>query len=76
MELELKDVSLTINGLVSYCKCKCKHCLLCSGDDEAQAVPYDKLEQLALKFQGWFEDNPQLDKSLMFSDLHTSVMWR
>jgi hypothetical protein len=22
----------------------------------------------------WFEDNPQLDKSLIFSDLHTSVM--
>lgn len=24
----------------------------------------------------WFEDNPELDKSLVFSDLHTSIMWR
>jgi hypothetical protein len=50
MELNLQDVSLTINGLVSYCKCKCKHCLLSSGDNRIQQIPYDKLEQLALKF--------------------------
>lgn len=53
MELNLQDVSLTINGLVSYCKCKCKHCLLCSGDKRMQQIPYDKLEQLALKFDGF-----------------------
>jgi hypothetical protein len=53
MELNLKDVSLTINGLISYCKCKCKHCLLCSGDNKAQEISYDKLEQLALKFEGF-----------------------
>ncbi len=53
MELNLQDVSLTINGLVSYCKCKCKHCLLCSGDNRIQQIPYDKLEQLALKFEGF-----------------------
>lgn len=53
MELNLQDVSLTINGLISYCKCKCKHCLLCSGDNKLQAIHYDKLEQLALKFDGF-----------------------
>lgn len=53
MEINLQDVSLTINGLVSYCKCKCKHCLLCSGDNKLQTIYYDKLEQLALKFDGF-----------------------
>ena len=56
MELSLKDTSITINGFVSYCKCKCKHCLLCSGDDKIQAVPYEKLEELALKFKGFRTD--------------------
>lgn len=63
MELKLKDTSLTINGLVSYCKCKCKHCLLCSGDSKASEVPFEKLEQLALKFEGFRETtgiNPSL----------------
>ncbi|HWT26694.1 MAG TPA: hypothetical protein VN131_02035 [Mobilitalea sp.] len=53
MELNLKDASLTINGLVSYCKCKCKHCLLCSGDNKTNQISFDRLEQLALKFEGF-----------------------
>jgi hypothetical protein len=63
MELDLKDFQITINGFVSRCHCKCKHCLLCSGDNKLKEVPFEKLKQLALKFEGFkdkYKINPML----------------
>ena len=42
------------------------------GDEENILVDYRSL--LWMWINRWFEDNPKLDKSLVFSDLHTSVM--
>ena len=63
MKLELKDYQITINGYVSRCHCKCKHCLLCSGDEIIKQVPFEKLKQLALKFEG-FKEKYKIDSIL------------
>jgi hypothetical protein len=63
MFLELKDYQITINGFVSRCHCKCKHCLLCSGDEKIKEVPFEKLKQLALKFDG-FKEKYKMDAAL------------
>lgn len=63
MNLELKDYQITINGSVSRCHCRCKHCALCSGDEKIKEVPFEKLKQLALKFQG-FKERYGIDASL------------
>ena len=55
MELNLTDHVLTIGGVVSHCRCKCKHCLLSSGNNEVKALSYAELEKLALKFVGFKE---------------------
>lgn len=55
MKLVLKDIQITINGFVSNCRCKCKHCLLCSGDNKIDKVSYEKLEELALKFKNFYQ---------------------
>lgn len=52
VKLNLKDHQITINGYISNCHCKCNHCLLCSGDEKIKKVPFEKLKELALKFQG------------------------
>lgn len=63
MNLELRDYQITINGFVSRCHCKCKHCLLCSGDEKIKQVPFEKLKQLALKFEG-FKEKYNIDAGL------------
>lgn len=63
MNLNLKDTQITINGFVSRCHCKCKHCLLCSGDELIKEVPFQKLKELSLKFQG-FKEKYGMDASL------------
>lgn len=63
MNLDLKDYQITINGFVSRCHCKCKHCLLCSGDEKIKEVPFEKLKKLALKFDG-FKEKYNIDASL------------
>lgn len=63
MNLELKDYQITINGFVSRCHCKCKHCLLHSGDEKIKEVPFEKLKQLALKFRG-FKEKYEIDSGL------------
>ncbi len=55
MKLDLKDQAITINGVVSHCKCKCAHCLLESGEGILGGVPFEKLRALAMKFQGYPE---------------------
>lgn len=55
MKLDLKDQSITINGVVSHCKCKCAHCLLESGEGILGDVPFEKLRALAMKFSGYRE---------------------
>ena len=54
MKLSLTDAQITVNGFVSSCKCKCKHCLLCSSDNLIPCIPFDKLAQLAMKFIGFY----------------------
>lgn len=63
MDLQLKDFQITINGFVSRCHCKCKHCLLCSGDERIQQVTFEKLRQLALKFDG-FKEKYKIDAAI------------
>ena len=53
MNMKLMDSALIINGVVSSCKCRCRHCLLCSGDRLVPAVPFEKLQALAMKFEGF-----------------------
>lgn len=53
MKLNVRDQAITINGLVSHCKCKCAHCLLESGDGKLAEVPFEKLRALAMKFVGF-----------------------
>lgn len=63
MELTLTDAALTINGFASTCSCKCKHCLLSSGDRLLPRVPFEQLNRLALRFEG-FRDKTGIDVSL------------
>ena len=55
MKLNLTDQAITINGVVSHCKCKCAHCLLESGEGILGDVPFEKLNALAMKFLGYRE---------------------
>lgn len=52
MFMKLQDASLTINGYIAPCHCKCSHCLLCSGDNKISKVNFEDLKKLALKFKG------------------------
>lgn len=63
VNLDLKDYQITINGFASRCHCKCKYCLLCSGDEKIKEVPFEKLKQLALKFRG-FKEKYEINASL------------
>lgn len=51
MHLTLKDTALTVNGVVSHCKCQCRHCLLSSGEGLLRDVPFEKLRALAFQFR-------------------------
>jgi hypothetical protein len=55
MNLTLTDAQITVNGVVSHCKCKCAHCLLESGEGILGDVPFGKLRALAMKFLGYRE---------------------
>jgi hypothetical protein len=55
MNLTLTDVQISVNGVVSHCKCKCAHCLLASGEGILGDVPFEKLREVAMKFQGYPE---------------------
>lgn len=69
MELTLTDSILTINGFVSTCSCKCKHCLLSSGDGLLPRVLFEQLNRLALRFEG-FHARTGIDVS--FAVYHSS----
>lgn len=61
--MKLQDASLTINGYIAPCHCKCSHCLLCSGDNKIGKINFEDLKRLALKFRGFkkkYGISPQL----------------
>ncbi|HKM00703.1 MAG TPA: hypothetical protein VJ083_01475 [Sedimentibacter sp.] len=70
MELELQDYQITINGFVSRCHCKCKHCLLCSGDEKIKQVPFEKLKQLTDRLEVFGEN---IHYSLLDYKLQNSI---